>query len=408
MNILLVDDRPENLTALEAVLDGLGQHLVRATSGREALRALLHDEFAVVLLDVQLPGMDGFEVASLIRAREHTQHLPIIFLTAIDKGDRQVAQGYALGAVDYLFKPFDAHILRAKVGVFIELCQQRRQIQRLNQDLERRVAARTRELQVANDDLAREVAERKQAEAAIRELNAQLEQRVGERTRELEAANSDLRAFSYSVSHDLRAPLRRIEEFGRLLEEEHHERLDEDGLMCVSRLRAATRQMQDLIEDMLKLSQVASAEISHEPVDLSALASQIVAELRHAAPQRNVAVHIQEGLTATGDVGLLRLALQNLLSNAWKFTGRRENPQITFGAREENDQRVFVVRDNGAGFDMALADRLFEPFHRLHGTREFPGTGVGLAIVARVIHRHGGQIWAESKPDAGATFSFTL
>lgn len=408
VNILLVDDHPENLLVLEATLSDLGQNLIRATSGREALRALLQEEYAVILLDVQLPEMDGFETAALIRSRVNTQHTPIIFLTAIDKSDTKVAKGYALGAVDYLFKPFDPQILRAKVSVFIELCQKSRQIRRLNESLERRVLERTRALQAANEDLEREVAERKRAEAEILRLNAQLEQRVRDRTAELEAANNDLRAFSYSVSHDLRAPLRRIEEYCRLLVEDYGQSLEDKAQAYLSRIQVSSRHMSELIEDMLKLSQVARSEMRRERVDLSRLVSEILAELQRTEPDRRVTAQVQDELTVEGDRGLLRMALQNLLSNAWKFTGRRSDSMIAFGAEGPAHARVFFVRDNGAGFDMAHADRLFEPFHRLHGANEFPGTGVGLAIVQRVIHRHGGRIWAESEPEAGTTFSFTL
>ncbi len=408
VNILLVDDHPQNLLALEATLGDLGQNLVRASSGREALRALLHDEFAVILLDVQLPEMDGFETASLIRSRDNTQHTPIIFLTGIDKSDKKVAQGYALGAVDYLFKPYDPEILRAKVCVFIDLCQKSRQIKRLNEDLERRVAERTQELQAANDELEREVAERKRAEEEVRRLNSRLEQRVRERTAELEAANSDLRAFSYSVSHDLRAPLRRIEEFCRLLGEDYGQGIPEDGRIYLDRIQTSARHMSGLVDDMLKLSQVASTEFRRERVDLSRMASEILADLQRTQPDRSVASEIEENLVVNADPGLLRLALQNLLTNAWKFTGRESRPSIAFGTRGENGEQVYFVRDNGAGFDMAFADRLFEPFQRLHGASEFPGTGVGLAIVHRVVRRHGGRIWAEGEPGTGATFFFTL
>lgn len=408
VSILLVDDHPENLLTLEAALGDLGQHLVRASSGREALRAVLRDDFAVILLDVHLPEMDGFETAALIRSREQTQHTPIIFITAIDKSDTKVARGYALGAVDYIFKPFDPEILRAKVNVFIDLCQKSRQIERLNEDLERRVAERTRELEAANAGLAREVAERKRAEAAAHDLNARLEQRVRERTAELEAANQDLRSFSYSVSHDLRAPLRRAEEFSRLLAEEYGDVIAGDGLLYLERLRASMRQMAALIDDMLKLSQVASAELKRERVDLSALAEEILSDLQRSQPERHVQVRVQPDLGTHGDVGLIRLAMQNLLGNAWKFTGRAADACITFGAVEQEGETVFYVQDNGAGFDMAHAEQLFHPFERLHSSSEFPGTGVGLAIVERVVRRHGGRIWTEAAPGEGATFYFTL
>lgn len=407
-HILLVDDRPENLVTLEAVLDQPGHQLVRATSGQEALRALLDEEFAVILLDVQLPGMDGFETAALIRTREQTRHTPIIFLTAVDRSDDQVARGYALGAVDYLFKPFDPDILKAKVQVFIDLYRKTREVKQLNAELEARVEERTRALRRTNGELQREIRERRRAEAAVRELNTELEDRVRERTAALEAANDDLKAFSYSVSHDLRAPLRRVEWFGKMLNEEYAGRLDDTGRQYLERLIASSRRMDGLIEDMLKLSMVGSREMVWEQVDLTDLVRQIVAELRAGLEDREVTFQVAEDVTVRGDPGLLRLALQNLLGNAIKFTGQRADARVTFGTTKHEGRSACFVQDNGIGFDMRTAGRLFEPFQRLHTSPAFPGTGIGLAIVRRVIRRHGGLLWAEAVPDEGATFYFTL
>ncbi|WP_455385982.1 sensor histidine kinase [Acidihalobacter prosperus] len=254
------------------------------------------------------------------------------------------------------------------------------------------------------DGIAEDVSARKRSEAHIRQLN----QALRERATELEAINNELEAFSYSVSHDLRAPLRAMDGFSRILLEEYAERLDDKGRDRLGRIRAATQRMAVLIDDLLKLSRVSRAELHREPVDLSALAQEVVQELRKDEPQREAEVSVQEGLVADADARLLRVVLDNLLGNAWKYTGKTGGARIEFGAQVEDGVQVFHVRDNGAGFDMAYADKLFGAFQRLHDASEFPGTGIGLATVQRIIHKHGGRVWAESEPGRGASFYFTL
>ena len=258
-----------------------------------------------------------------------------------------------------------------------------------------------------------ESAERQQAE--LRRLNEELERRVQERTqalevanRELEVANRELEAFSYSVSHDLRTPLRAVNGFAQMIEEEYGAKLDDPGRALLGRVRAGAERMGVLIDDLLKLAQISRQELRVGPVDLSALAREVAEELRGAEPGRSVEWVIAPGVAATGDAGLLRVALRNLLGNAWKYSSRREQARIEFGVAEADGRREYFVRDNGVGFDMAHAGRLFGPFQRLHPTTEFPGTGVGLATAARVVHRHGGDIRAEARPGEGASFYFTL
>ena len=250
---------------------------------------------------------------------------------------------------------------------------------------------------------------RKQTENAMRQMNKILEERVAERTRQLAEANEELEAFCLSVSHDLRAPLRSVEGFAKILLRDYGNALDEKALDLMRRMRAATARMGQLIEDLLKLSRISRAEVNRQSADLSALAAAILDDLRAGEPGRSVEIEVQPGVRADADARLMRIALENLLGNAWKFTGKTEAAQIAFGVSGTagHDLRYYV-RDNGAGFDMAFAEQLFAPFQRLHGATEFEGTGVGLATVQRVIHRHSGRVWAESCPGQGATFFFTL
>jgi light-regulated signal transduction histidine kinase (bacteriophytochrome) len=237
----------------------------------------------------------------------------------------------------------------------------------------------------------------------------ELEQRVAERTRDLETANRDLHSFSYSVSHDLRAPLRSIEGFASALDEECGTVLNQDCRGYLARIRAASQRMGDLIEDMIRLAQISSLEMRSVEVDLSALATAIGADLAAAEPQRQVRLTVAPGVIVHGDPGLLRVLMQNLLANAWKYTARRPQAEIAFGAnRLASGEQACFVRDNGAGFDMAFADRLFRPFSRLHSVEDYAGSGIGLATVARIVARHNGRIWAEAEKDKGASFHFVL
>ncbi len=245
-------------------------------------------------------------------------------------------------------------------------------------------------------------------DAALEDSRKELETRVEQRTAQLQSANKELEAFAYSVSHDLRAPLRAIEGFSHILLNKYGGVVDETGQDYLRRVRAASQRMGELIEDMLTLSRVSRSELKREDVNLSDLARAVAADLRQRSPGRSVQFTIVPHVVAHADPHLMRVVLENLLGNAWKFTSKRGEARIEFGAEKRDGRLVFFVRDNGAGFDMAFVDKLFGAFQRLHSTAEFPGSGIGLASVKRIIHRHGGQVWAEGVVDRGATFYFSL
>ncbi len=246
-----------------------------------------------------------------------------------------------------------------------------------------------------------------QRDAALKKSSDEMEQRVYDRTAALNAVNKELEAFSYSVSHDLRAPLRSIDGFSQMLLEDYANHLDADGKDYLSRIRAASQRMGDLIDDLINLSRLSRFEMSYQSVDLTEMALTIIADLQTLNPERQVTVQVADALVAQGDPNLLRVVMDNLLRNAWKYSSKCAHAHIQFGSTLYEGHPAFFVRDTGAGFDMAHAGKLFGAFQRLHAATEFEGTGIGLATVQRIIHRHGGRVWAMSKKNEGATFYFT-
>jgi two-component system NtrC family sensor kinase len=382
--ILAVDDSMTYLQELASALRDEGYDVVLARSGEEAIDMLAVQNVDCILLDLMMPGMGGQEACRRIKASATLRNTPLIMLTAVE--DRQaLIEGLSTGADDYIAKSNEFDVLRARIQAQIRRKQFEDENRRIRDQLLRS------ELEANEARAARELAE---AKATLVE--------------ELEYKNKELEAFSYSVSHDLRAPLRSIDGFSQALIEDYGDRLDETGLNYLHRMRAAAQRMAALIDDMLMLSRISRAQVNRERVDLSALAQTVAEELRNQNPERSVAVKIQPDLASHADRGLMRVLLDNLLGNAWKFTAQTSNAQIELSAQTRGLDTVFFVKDNGAGFDMAHASMLFQPFQRLHDAADFPGTGIGLATVQRVVDHHGGRIWAEGTVGRGATVFFTI
>jgi two-component system sensor histidine kinase/response regulator len=414
-SILVVDDRDDKLLAMETIIAELGENVVRAHSGSEALRCLLNHDFAVILLDVNMPGMDGFETAHLIRQRKQSEHAPIIFVTGISDTETHVSRGYSLGAVDYILTPVVPEVLRTKVSVFVELfkknLQLKRQAERLRRahdELERRVMERTAQLAQTNEALQGEVAERLRVEEKIRKINGELEQRVMDRTSELELANQELEAFTYSVAHDLQAPLRNIVSYSQMLEEDYADQVPEEARQYWQRISARAKHTTQLVNDLLNLSRISKQSLNRQPIAMKAMTEELVAGIRAEAPERHIDWQIGDLPYLAGDPNLVRQVLVNLLSNAVKYSQPRADARIEIGQMGVNGETTIFIRDNGVGFDMKYADKLFGVFQRLHPPGEFEGTGVGLATVARIVRKHGGRVWAEAEEGRGATFYFTL
>ncbi|MGE0453558.1 MAG: response regulator [Vicinamibacteria bacterium] len=383
--ILAVDDSVTYLEEVGAVLREDGYDVALARSGEEALELLSVQPVDCILLDVLMPGLGGQETCRRIKAAPVIRDIPLIMLTALEEREAMI-DGLATGADDYISKSGEFEVLKARVAAQLR----RRQFEDENRQM--RSELFQREIEATEARAARELSESRAVLVA-----------------ELERKNKELEAFSYSVSHDLRAPLRSIDGFSQALLQEYSESLDQRARGYLARVRSSAQRMGELIDDLLELSRVGRAELVRGSVDLSELARSVLAELRRGDPGRRVEVEIQDTPRATADARLLRVALENLIGNAWKFTARVERPRIEFQAEPASDgQLVYQVRDNGAGFKMEYASKLFQPFQRLHSESEFSGTGIGLATVHRIVDRHGGRVWTHSAPNEGAVFSFTL
>lgn len=561
--ILVIDDTPDTLRMMADILGNAGYRVRLATDGELALRSARFQPPALILLDIRMPDMDGYEVCQRLKKDENTRSIPILFLSAL-ADEREKVKAFHAGGVDYINKPVRADELLARVNTHLSLRNAQMELEQRNQELEairatleEKVKERSAELEQTNQSLQKEIevhlstldalreseakfrqlslfqraifdnlaygiitttpdgtitsfnhagerllgysadevvgrqplacwydqieverrahqlseelgetitpgfnvfvarprhnlpeenewtfirkdksrvpvllsvtalrsepdritgfvgltydlTERKRAEEEIRKLNQSLEQRVVDRTAQLEAANKELEAFSYSVSHDLRAPLRAIDGFSNILLEDYHDKLDSEGKRLLNVVRDNTSRMGHLIDDILKFSRAGRLEVNFSRIDMEQMAYSVFAELQPSTEGSKLHLEIGKLPPTNGDRSMIHQVFVNLFSNAIKFSHATESPKIVVAATVKDDEIVYSMKDNGVGFDMRYADKLFGVFQRLHSASEFEGTGIGLAIVKRIITRHGGRVWGEGKVNEGATIYFAL
>ena len=408
--ILLVDDREDNLFSMETILEQDGYDLVKATSGRQALKILLVEfDFALILMDVKMPNLTGFETAALIYEREKLKHIPIVFITANTYGEENMFKGYRMGAVDYIYKPINPELLRTKVSVFVDLYTKNHQL-----------IAHEQKLIAINKSLENEISERKASEANVKELNRQLLENIDR----LEAANKDLDRFAFMSSHDLQEPLRKIRTFTDLLYSKYKDTFDEDATRYFSRIQKAAERMQTLIRDILQFSKVSNDKSAIVNTDLNVVVEEVLADLESSIKEEHAIVNVKDLPAVNVNPGLMIPLFSNLIGNALKYRKKDKDPVINIYASQDNGVETedelngdkpgkycrIYVEDNGIGFDQKYAEQVFEMFVRLHGNKEYEGTGIGLALCKQIVEHHQGFISVLSKEGEGSTFiiSFPL
>ncbi len=405
--ILLVDDREDNLLSMETILEADGYEFVKASSGRQALKILLTEiDFALILMDVKMPNLNGFETASLIYEREKLKHIPIIFISANNYGEENMFRGYRTGAVDYIYKPVNPELLRAKVSVFIDLYRKNH-----------RLMAQEQKLKAINKALENEISERKASEERVQELNRQLLNNIAR----LESANKDLDRFAFMASHDLQEPLRKIRTFSDMLFVKYRDALDGEAKQHIGRIQKAAERMQALIKDILTFSSLSSDKEAFVNTDLNLLVKDVLSDLQTVVTEKKATIVLDPLPPLVVNPGLMRPLFSNLVGNALKYARKDVDPVIkiyseisTGGAEPGNAApnqynycRIYV-EDNGIGFDQKYAEQIFDMFTRLHISGEFEGTGIGLALCKRITDLHNGFISARSKISKGATFIVSL
>jgi two-component system, sensor histidine kinase and response regulator len=363
--ILTVDDRAQNLYVLERLLSPLDVDVIKAASGMEALGLVLEHDFCVAIVDVQMPEMDGYELVELMRGNERASSLPVIFVSAIYSDEYHHRKGYSAGAVDFMSKPFNPDILLSKVKVFIDLYKQRQNLQSLIEKLD----------------------------------GAYLQ---------LEIVNRELEQFAQLVATELRAPVRAIEGYARILTEDYVDSLPADGGECLRNVQNSARKMDHMIQELLDFAHLGIMPVQLRKISLADLAKAVLDRLLRNEPERLIRSTVADLPPVVVDPVMFEQVFTDLLSNAIKFSCERKETQIDVGFNRQNGKIVYFVRDNGIGFDMQNADKLFDIFQRLHPAEQYPGVGLGLARARQIINRHGGQIWAEAEPGKGAIFYFTL
>ena len=401
---MLVDDREDNLLSMESVLEPDGYRLVKATSGRQVLKLLLSDlDFALILMDVQMPNLNGFETASLIYERERLRHIPIIFITANNYGEENIFKGYRAGAVDYIYKPVNPELLRAKVAVFVDLY-------RKNQ----RLIAQEQKLVAVNRNLELEISDRKASEEKVKELNRQLLENIAR----LESANKDLDLFAFMASHDLQAPLRKIRMFSDRLLAGPESSLSKDGRLYLSRIQEVSKRMQDLINDILRFSKISVEKESFTEVDLNGVLREVISEMEGTIKEKNAEIILEQLPLLPASTVLMGPLFSNLIGNSLKYCKNQRPPRIrgryeqavTGGNGREPEAlygRIYI-EDNGIGFEEQYSKTIFSLFKRLHGKQDYAGTGIGLALCKKIAENHQGFISASSEYGKGARFNVYL
>ena len=406
--ILLVDDREDNLLSMETILEPDGYELVKANSGRQALKILLAElDFAMILMDVKMPNLNGFETAALIYERDKLRHIPIIFITANTYGEENIFKGYRMGAIDYIYKPINPQLLRTKVSVFIDLYTKNHQL-----------VAQEQKLISINRSLENEIKERKISEANALNLNRQLVENIDR----LEAANKNLDRFAFMSSHDLQEPLRKICTFSDLLYSKYKTVFEDDAHRYISRIQKSAQRMQTLIKDILQFSKVSSDKTSFVRTDMNVVLEDVLTEMESKVQEQNAKISIKPLPALDVNPGLIAALFSNLVGNAIKYRKKDVDPTIHIYAQEDtvaegknnlNESgkgkycKIFV-EDNGIGFEQKYAEQVFDMFVRLHGNSEYEGTGIGLALCKQIAEHHQGHISALSKENEGTTFIVSL
>jgi PAS domain S-box-containing protein len=483
--ILIVDDKPANIYAVEKLLEKEDRILLSATDGKTCLKMALERDIDLIILDVQMPEMDGFEVAQILKSNKRTKEIPIIFASAEKKERQSVMKGFEEGAMDYLSKPLDPELTIAKVSVLLKLQRQKKELMEKNLSLEKSALlinnsadiigilhpatllfeevnsaftatlgysleeakrrpittflgeehqAFVRSITNEKNELlsfetnvytndgtekwlqwrvtvkdgrwfvnARDITRQRLADEQIRQLNDDLQKNLAQ----LEITNKELESFSYSVSHDLRAPLRALDGYSKMLEDEYIGKLDEEGVRLFGIIRRNAWKMGKLIDDLLEFSKLGRKEVIKSEVNVERLVKTAMEDIGETV-RHQAKITVNPLLPVYADYSLLSYVWTNLLSNAIKYSSKKPDPQIEIGCVDEGSEIVYFIRDNGVGFSMDYVDKLFGVFQRLHKATEFEGTGVGLAIVQRIVTKHGGRVWAEGKPNEGAVFYFSL
>ena len=406
MKVLVVDDSRSDRKIMRYNLEWHGCQVVEAANGRQGLEIALKEKPELIVSDCLMPIMDGFQFLHELSKLTELRGIPFIFYSAVYTGSKEAELALSLGARAFVEKPKNPDELWEEIGrvlaaqaagegeAAVRGWREEEFLKNYSQVVAGKLEEKVRELSEVNESLLR--------------LNTELERRVVERTSQLEAANHELEMLSYSVSHDLRAPLRHMDGFGQALLDEYAGKLNSTGKEYLDRILNSSRRMLEMIDALLELSRYARGKVAREHVDLSAMVQEIAGELVRSQPDRKVFFRIAEGMAVRGDARLLRVVLEQLLGNAWKFSASRSEGLIEFYPTELDGRLAFAVRDNGVGFDMKYQGKLFGLFQRLHAQEEFEGTGVGLANVQRIILRHGGRTWAEGELGKGATFWFSL